>query len=84
MHDNRLRGEERDQRRGVQQVELVEAESGLSPCHGQIAFLDRARVERIEVVEPHDGIAPGQQPLHQMGADESRSPGDENLGHRER
>ena len=60
----------------VGQIALDQAEGRVAAQSREIPFLDRARVEFVEVVEPGDPIPARDQALGQVRTDESGSTGD--------
>ena len=48
---------------------------------GDVLFLHRARVERVEVVHGRDFPAVGEQTVHEVAADESRRAGYKCMSH---
>ena len=63
----------------VGQITLDQAEGRVSAQPREIPFLDRARIEFVEVVEPGYPISAPDQALGQMRTDESGRAGDEDL-----
>ena len=61
------------------QITLDQAESRVSAKPREIPFLDRARIEPVEVVEPGDAIPARDKPFGQVRTDESGRTGDENV-----
>jgi len=64
---------------GVADVRLDQAEPGMGDTGRQVRPLDRRVVEGIEVVDPDHVQAQAQQPLSQVGADESSDTSDQHL-----
>ncbi len=62
---------------GAREVGLDEARLRVGAHRGEVALLDRAIVVRVERVHGRDGVAVGQKPLGDVGADEAGRTGDE-------
>ena len=70
-------GEQRRDDRPIRKIGMNEFESGLRPQQIEPRLLERGIVKVIEIVEPDDMTAFGQQLTRDMEADETRSPRDQ-------
>jgi hypothetical protein len=67
------------ERRRVGAVRLVEVEGGMGARDDEILPFVLRRVERVEVVDPGDVSAGGEQALDEVAPDESGGAGDEDM-----
>ena len=66
-----------ERERVTRHVGFEETKPGMAAEVLEIPFLQRAGVERVEVVGAHDLVPPRKQRLTQVGADEARRPRDQ-------
>jgi hypothetical protein len=82
VHDDLDVVRERRQQRRVADIAFNQLPGGAVAVTGDVGQLERAGVERIEVVDDRNAIAVAKQRIHHVAADEAGATGDQHAGHR--